>query len=363
MSQANDAKALSGGRNNRGAEREGKGKTMVSMHLRHFGLATVTFLVLTGCQPGQGPLAGLGKSPDAGAEGLTDATATAPASTERGASDAEAPEIFAATDDALWDGRPSLGGVWVASPQASDPERVILRNPDNGKSVIGALFRRERDNPGPELQISSDAAAALGLLAGQPAKISVTALRRDAAPAEAAAVPDAAAIPSADATAPDDPLAGAAAAIDRAEGKLAMSAEDIDTVALDAAGTVAAGIPEQGGKPLPRMNADALAPDVQTTADAQASSKKIKPKTAAAKPAAAAAPAASGGARIQIGIFSVEANANRTVDALAKAGITGSVRKGETQGKSFWMVTTKGDKATLAKVKAAGFADAFILKG
>ena len=93
--------------------------------------------------------------------------------------DVEAPQVFQVSDSALWDGRPSLGGVWVASPDAVDPERVILRNPSNGKFVIGALFRRERLNPGPALQISSDAAAALGILAGQPTEMNVTALRRE----------------------------------------------------------------------------------------------------------------------------------------------------------------------------------------
>lgn len=65
---------------------------------------------------------------------------------------------------------------------------------------------------------------------------------------------------------------------------------------------------------------------------------------------------------IQIGIFSVEANAKRTVDKLAKAGITASVREGSAQGKSFWSVTATGDAAVLAKIKAAGFADAYLLK-
>lgn len=95
--------------------------------------------------------------------------------------DVEAPKVFDVTDQALWDGRPSLGGIWVASPDAKDPERVIMRNPSNGKVIVGALFRRERNNPGPPLQISSDAAAALGLLAGQPGRIKVTALRREEA--------------------------------------------------------------------------------------------------------------------------------------------------------------------------------------
>ena len=65
------------------------------------------------------------------------------------------------TDQGLWDGRPSLGGVWVAHPDVTEPERVIIRNEANGKFVIGALFRRERELPGPKLQMSSDAAAAL----------------------------------------------------------------------------------------------------------------------------------------------------------------------------------------------------------
>jgi hypothetical protein len=38
--------------------------------------------------------------------------------------DVEAPEVFDVTDAGLWDGRPSLGGVWVAHPDATDPERV-----------------------------------------------------------------------------------------------------------------------------------------------------------------------------------------------------------------------------------------------
>jgi rare lipoprotein A len=91
--------------------------------------------------------------------------------------DVPAPQVFDLTESGLWDGRPSLGGVWVAHPTARDPERVIIRNTQTGAEVIGALFRRERENPGPRYQISSEAAAALGILAGQPATISVIALR------------------------------------------------------------------------------------------------------------------------------------------------------------------------------------------
>ncbi|GAB1479804.1 SPOR domain-containing protein [Paracoccaceae bacterium] len=282
--------------------------------VKRFLILAAAAAVLAACQDGGSPFAS--KAP----KGASPASAAAPAgakSVKLVDRDVEAPEVFQVSDTALWDGRPSLGGVWVASPDAKDPERVILRNPANGKFVIGALFRRERDNPGPTLQISSDAAAALGLLAGQPGKISVTALRREEAPA---AAPDATK-PILDAaetveTETLDPVPGAAAAIDRATGK------------------APAGKAPTATAPAPKAAAPAVAP---------------------AKPAA-------GGGLIQIGIFSVEANAKRAADTLAKSGITAQVREEKAQGKTFWSVTAPGDAGVLAKIKAAGFADAYVLK-
>lgn len=144
--------------------------------------------------------------------------------------DVEAPEVFNAQEAGLWDGRPSLGGVWIAHPDVKDPERVTIRNAANGKEVIGALFRRERDIPGPRLQASSDAAVALGMLAGAPVKLEVVALRREEiapepvvaeAPAETAEpeVAVAETVPEAQqvAEARLDPIAGAAAAIEASE--------------------------------------------------------------------------------------------------------------------------------------------------
>ena len=96
-----------------------------------------------------------------------------------GTRDIEAPAVFETTEPGLWDGRPSLGGIWVAHPDVTDPERVIIRNRATGQSVTGALFKRERESPGPKLQVSSEAAAELGMLAGQPAELNVVALRRD----------------------------------------------------------------------------------------------------------------------------------------------------------------------------------------
>lgn len=306
-------------------------------------LLATTAAFLAGCQGGGSPFAKKDK-PDVSAEAPADGAATGedvaqPAvpgqkSVKLIDRDVEAPEVFSVTDMALWDGRPSLGGVWIASPDAIDPERVILRNPANGKFVIGALFRRERDNPGPALQISSDAAAALDLLAGQPAKVSVTALRREEAPA---AAPDASKpiLDQAETVATEalEPIAGAAAAIDKAEatGK-GKKAKKLKT----------AGGPE--------------APVVASSLDAP-----IEAAAPAVQPAAQA-PVATGNGVIQIGIFSVEANAKRAVDTLTKAGISASIHEEKSQGKAFWSVTAKGGAEALAKVKSAGFADAYVLK-
>lgn len=131
----------------------------------------------------------------------------APSKKKGGAQDVEAPEVFQTTDSALWDGRPSLGGIWVASAEVTNPERVLIFNPATGKSITGALFKRERENPGPKLQLSSDAAEALGILAGQPTEIRVTALRKveEAAPPEADVAAEGAAVAAAEGVAVTDP--------------------------------------------------------------------------------------------------------------------------------------------------------------
>ncbi|WP_212524401.1 SPOR domain-containing protein [Actibacterium sp. MT2.3-13A] len=238
--------------------------------------------------------------------------------------DVEAPEVFQVSEAGLWDGRPSLGGVWVAYPGVTDPERVIIRNEANGKFVIGALFRRERDNPGPRLQVSSDTAAALGLVAGQPTPLNVTALRREEVQQETPAETAAFEAPEAVEETPLDPLASAAAAIDAAEGEAGQ----------DGGETTAAAAPAPKPQPVP--------------APAPQPSKLAKPF-------------------IQIGIFSVQANAERTGDALRKAGIVPTVLKQESRGKTFWRVTvgpaaSAGERATLLKqIKGLGYADAYFV--
>lgn len=298
------------------------GRKMRQDMFRILAVTGCAAFVLAACQPGGDTFAPEEPSSIAGddisaapLDGEAPAAGATPAKSVKLVDrDVEAPDVFQVTDTALWDGRPSLGGVWVASPDAVDPERVILRNPANGKFVIGALFRRERDNPGPTLQISSDAAEALGLLAGQPGEISVTALRREEVPVNG---------PAANA-----PILDAAETV-----------QPTDEAATIAAGAAAA-------------IASAPAPSIPNAPAAEEPAAPAKP----------AAPAAGGGTLIQIGIFSVEANATRAKEQLAKAGIAASVSTEVSQGKTYWSVTARGDKALLASIKKAGFADAYFLK-
>ena len=269
--------------------------------------ALISLAVLTGCdETGQFNLgqAFKGNGTDAAPQKSGATTKT----TER---DVEAPEVFSATEAGLWDGRPSLGGVWVAHPDVKDPERVIIRNTTNNKFVVGALFRRERDIPGPRLQISSDAAEALGMLAGAPAQLNVTALRKE----EVAVEP-----------------AGADAAN---TGELAEPA-DVQETTLDPIAGAAAAI-------------DAATPT---------------------SPAAAAAPARPTGSNldkpfIQIGIFSVEANATRTAGQMRTAGLVPTIKRGDSGGKPFWRVlvgpaqNSSERKTLLNKIKGEGFSDAY----
>ncbi|MDP5215682.1 SPOR domain-containing protein [Ruegeria sp. 2205SS24-7] len=265
-------------------------------------LLVLSLAALAGCEEGQGPAFLQPK----------DKTETG-ATTSRGSSEAierdvEAPEVFEASEAGLWDGRPSLGGVWVAHPDATDPERVVITNTANGKSVVGALFRRERDIPGPRLQVSSDAAETLGMLAGAPVELSVIALRKEVVEPEPVVEEDITEAETVEVTEEItatelDPIAGAAAAIDAA------------------------------------------------------------PETAAA-----AAPAANPGASyVQIGIFSVEANANRAANQMRSAGMTPSVLEENASDKTFWRVVvgpadTKSERtALLNKVKKTGFSDAYIV--
>ncbi len=233
--------------------------------------------------------------------------------------DVERPDIFSVSENALWDGRPSLGGVWVAYPDHSDPERVLITNVETGDSVIGALFRRERDNPGPAIQLSSDAASAIGVLAGNPTEISIVVLRRETieiAPPELEPEPVA------------DPEAVALGAI-------------VEEVLSDI--PVAAPLAETVTPP-PR--AALVAPIVPET--------HVDPLPAPAKPF------------IQIGTFSSEQNAQDLVTILANEGVQAEIRTNASGERTLYRVisgpASSGSERDerLRIIKNLGFTDAFI---
>ena len=202
--------------------------------------------------------------------------------------DVEAPGVFNVTEPGLWDGRPSLGGVWVAHPDVGEPERVIIRNTSNDKFVIGALFLRAGSVTGPQLQVSADAAQALAMQAGETVNLNVTALRRE-------------------------------------------SVEDPETEA---------------------ETEEAAAPEAITAA-APAPAPAPKPVSKLKKP------------YVQTGIFSVQANADRTAAQMRKAGLIPTVRAQKLNGRDYWRVvvgpamTASERNAILKQVKEAGFTDAY----
>jgi hypothetical protein len=235
-----------------------------------------------------------------------------------------------------------LGGVWVAHPDVQDPERVIIRNTENGTEITGALFRRERENPGPLLQVSSDAADALGVLAGAPTELSVVVVRREevevvAPEVEENPVVDSLSAPVSVAEAPLEPVETSA------EPELAAAA-----VALPAAVEAATATIEQ----------TALAA-ADTTQEVVAASEDVVDVSSVLGPVTAPAD----GPRAQIGVFSVEANANGAVSQINDAGIAAQVLPETMGGRTVWRVVAGPmvDEGGIAQLKALGFVDAFVV--
>jgi cell division septation protein DedD len=147
------------------------------------------------------------------------------------------------------------------------------------------------------------------MLAGAPGKLNVTALRKEDATVKAPEITDTVEAPSAISETTLDPIASAAAAIDAAAPTAVKP--------VDAA-------------PAPRPTNSSLE-----------------------KPF------------IQIGIFSVEANASRTGQQIRSAGLTPTIKHGDRDGKPFWRVlvgpaSNNSERTSLLKkIKGEGFSDAY----
>lgn len=400
--------------------------SLISSRTAIRSLLLASVLALAACE---GSFNGFGATRATGTGPLGD---TSPRMIER---DTEAPEVFNLEEAGLWDGRPSLGGVWVAHPSVRDPERVIIRNSQTGQTVIGALFRRERENPGPRFQISSEAANALGILPGQPTTIRVTALRLqeievesepgDTADAETDEAPegDTAERPSggtepritvaeADQTAPtadDEAPAGATPPERERRGLFALfgrrssepEAAEITETALPEtpragegapaarpsetaratpgtrpqvsveprvtppAGAAAAADPE----PRERRGLRALFTRRAPEPEPEATGEALIPMPGAEEDAATAPrPAAPEQPFVQIGIFSVEANATAARARMRSAGLPSEIRRGRVEERSFWRVVVGPAESEAARaemlrqVRSMGFDDAYTVR-
>ena len=327
---------------------------MTSKAMARAGLLAAA-LALAGCEgldlPGSG--------------GGAEATALpARGAVTRTAQDVERPDIFGLTAEGLWDGRPSLGGAWVAHPDAQLPERVAIRNQANGRTMTAALFRRERENPGPPFQVSSDAAETLGLLPGAPVVLEVVALRREevevAAPVEENPVVAALDAPVSVTTAPLDPAPAAEpAAAEVATGEVG-TAEAAGIVEVVPGTLVPVGTP-----PLPPVPAIEIAP---LAAEAETPAPEVAPapppldvRAILSRPAVPPQ-----GALAQVGIFRDERNAVVTVDALQDAGFRVRVERIEVGDDPAWRILAgplpegEAGEAALARIRALGFVDAFV---
>lgn len=288
--------------------------------------------------------------------------------------DVEAPNVFSRRDRGLWDGRPSLGGVWVAHPDVRDPERVIIRNTENGQETIGALFRRERMNPGPVFQVSADAAAAIEMLAGAPTALEVIALRTEEVRIGGAPEPAPEAAPVE--TAAREPQAADATASEAAaEAAPAETAIAVPQEATEPRRGLLARIFGRGGQDVPpdtddQIDTAALEGTTDQPAPPPANGPTPMPRPLAADPASPPAPAATTLERpfIQLGIFSVEDNAKRAEQMARDAGLSARISPGETQGNAFWRVTVGPAQSTperaqlLEQVKRLGFNDAYAVR-
>ena len=346
---------------------------ILTSKLVKIGLAAVISVALAACEEGKSPSlfkgngdgGGLFSKNKNGTGLLGGNNSTASKSNGDGSiklveRDVESPEVFQVTEKSLWDGRPSLGGVWVAHPDNKQPERVIIRNETNGKFVIGALFKRERDNPGPKLQLSSEAAAALGVLAGAPTTLNVTALRR-----ETVTVDDGGGSPVTPETVVTEVLKP-------------TPTQEIETAILKSVAEAEA----KTDKPK-----DGISKTVEIVANKPAEKPAVKPvsrpatlQKAAPKYADPVTPTPTAAITatkvvsslslpyIQLGFFSVETNAKNTLKSLETRKIPGKLVKGITKDKAFWRVLagpaqTKVERdAYLKEIKKMGFNDAYLTK-
>ena len=89
----------------------------------------------------------------------------------------EEPKFLDISASVIWDGSQTLGGNWVSHPNIKSPERVLIKNTTNGRSVVGAVFQQTKNLNKGLSAISSDAAKALGVSKNNETKLQIIAIK------------------------------------------------------------------------------------------------------------------------------------------------------------------------------------------
>ena len=190
----------------------------------------------------------------------------------------EKPEILNLSASVTWDGEQTLGGNWISHPDVDSPEKVLIKNISNGKSIVGAIFQQTKKMKTGPAVISSDAAKALNIAQNDPTKVQIIAVRAA----------------------------------------------------------------ERTSK-------------TSTTIAQRNKSDSTSTGTKLSKPF------------IQVGIFGIENNANKTKDQMLKLGLPVNIFDFQIKGKPYWRVvagpasSSDNRKSMLKTIKSAGFADAYFI--
>ena len=88
----------------------------------------------------------------------------------------EEPKFLDISASVIWDGSQTLGGNWISHPNIKSPERVLIKNTTNGRSVVGAVFQQTKNLNKGLAAISSDAAKALGVSKHNETKLQIVAI-------------------------------------------------------------------------------------------------------------------------------------------------------------------------------------------
>ncbi len=250
-----------------------------------------------------------------------------------------APEIFEATGLAIWDGKRTLQGVWVAHPLATSARRVRIFNENNGQAVDGALFKRDTASSGASILISSEAAQLLGMGVGTPAELRIVAV----SPVQRNPEP----------SAPSENVA----------------AEQTDQTIKDET-TTATTAPEAAAAPTPTKKPAPKKPEPAKIEPIVQEPKPVEPKTAVTEPIKteqSVKPAQKSTLKlpyIQAGIFGVPDNAKKLIRRIESKNLPAVGRSLRSKGKKLTRVlagpflTTSERSAALRTIRKMGLKDA-----